>query len=127
MKDFNLTTEPEWLLGVVLENHEQFSHEFIVWLPDNRHMWSAFVAEAHAVVAAGFQAYSSKTIVHVLRHHTALREKNSDWKFNNNLTPYLTRLYQLVYPERGYIFKCRATPKAERDNHHREMLEDMLS
>lgn len=104
------------LMNLIAANQEQFSHEFIEWLPDNLHVWTAFEAETKKIIRAGFKYYSARTIVHVLRHHSALREVNGEWKINNNHSPYLARLFVLVHPLQAHIFKCRQTPKADRDN-----------
>lgn len=110
--------------AVVLMNHEsvilnkhrdQFSKEFLDWFPQNQHIWIAFVSETSKVINAGFSHYSSKTIIHVLRHHSALAERNSGWKINNNISPYLARLFALTYPQHKDLFEYRATPRAKHD------------
>lgn len=104
------------LLKLMRANQEQFSNEFVDWLPKNEHVWKAFVKEINKVIAVGFKHYSARTIVHVLRHHSAIAEKGSGWKINNNLSPYLARLFALKHPSLAYIFKYKSTPKADRDN-----------
>ena len=104
------------LVQLAKENRAEFLNEFMNWLPDNHHIWIAFVSETDKVIAAGFKHYSVRTIVHVIRHHSALVEQGSGWKVNNNVSPYLARLYALVYPARANLFSKRMTPQAERDN-----------
>jgi len=104
------------LVQLAKENRTQFSNEFMEWLPDNYHIWLAFVTETDKVIAVGFKHYSARTIVHVIRHHSALVEQGSGWKINNNVSPYLARLYALAYPSKGELFTKRMTPQAERDN-----------
>jgi hypothetical protein len=96
-------------LRIAFDNVEQFTPAFIGFLADNAHVWEAFEREALAVIAVGFQHYSARTIVHVLRHHSALTEKNSPWKLNNDNSPYLARLWALAYPEHADFFEFRST------------------
>jgi hypothetical protein len=98
-------------------NIETFSNEFLVWLPNNLHIWDAFVEQAMAVRSRGFKRYSTKTIIHVLRHHSALHEEGGEWKINNNISPYLARLFDLKYPAMAGMWELRATHRARRDNH----------
>ncbi len=90
-------------------NAGQFSAEFLAWLPLNLHVWRAFEIEAIRVHVRGFTHYSSKTIVHVLRHHSALHEAGDGWKLNNNHSPYLARLFDLAHPTRAGMWEYRTT------------------
>lgn len=101
---------------IVLNTHrDQFSKEFLDWFPDNQHIWIAFVSETSKVINAGFRHYSARTIIHVLRHHSAISERGSEWKINNNISPYLARLFALVYPQHKDLFEYRSTPRARKD------------
>jgi hypothetical protein len=102
----------------MMEAHtEMFSNEFLVWLPKNLHIWDAFVDQATAVHKRGFKHYSARTIIHVLRHHSALNEEGGEWKINNNISPYLARLFDLKYPNMAGMWEFRATHRARRDNY----------
>lgn len=94
-------------IQVAKEHSEQFTPEFLAFLPDNTHVYSAFEREAKRVVARGYTHYSSKTIVEVLRHHSALEQVGGAWKLNNNITPYLARLFTLVNPANAGLFEFR--------------------
>lgn len=83
--------------------------EFCDWLCLNFHVWEEFVSEADKVMHAGHKHYSTKTILEVLRHHSAISEVGSGWKLNNNATPYLGRLFALVYPQHSDFFRFRET------------------
>jgi hypothetical protein len=104
------------VLHIAQENRDQFPEEFLDWLRDNQHIWVGFVSEASKVINAGFQHYSARTIVHVLRHHSALAERGSEWKINNNVSPYLGRLFALVYPQHATLFEFRVT-RSNRGSH----------
>jgi hypothetical protein len=103
---------------VIKTHKDNFSSEFIDWLPENEHVWEAFTDEVFKVQQKGFKHYSARTIVHVLRHHSAVSEKSSNewkkmWKINNNHSPYLARLFDLVYPHRAGLFEYRTTQKGK--------------
>lgn len=94
---------------MIVLHSEKFPEDFLGWLRDNRHVWNAFVLQAKAVIDAGYKHYSSRTIIEVLRHHTAITEKNAAWKLNDHNVPYLSRLFALCYPEHKDLFSFRAT------------------
>lgn len=100
------------ILHIAQKHREQFPENFLDWLRDNQHIWIAFVSETSKVINAGFKHYSARTIIHVLRHHSALAEKDSEWKINNNISPYLARLFALCYPQHKDLFEYRTTKKS---------------
>jgi len=89
----------ENLFQHIKKNRALFSNEFVDWLPKNEHVWDAFVKEASAIHRRGFKHYSARTIIHVLRHHSALHENGTQWKLSDHSSPYLARLFDLAYPE----------------------------
>jgi hypothetical protein len=101
------------LLRLIKDNPDQFSDDFIEWLPDNAHVWDAFVREVFRIRGRGYKHYSSYTIVEYLRHHSAVAEKSEhgEWKINNNHRPYLSRLFDLKYPEAAGMFEYRTVTK----------------
>lgn len=81
--------------------------DFDLWLEDNQHIWEAFEKQALLVSERGFKHYSARTIVHVLRHHSALTETSGEWKINNNVSPYLARKFMQKYPQFKGFFETR--------------------
>ena len=55
-------------------NRKALGDEFVDWLPRNVHVWRAFERHALTLIKRGRNHYSSKTIVHVLRHESAIAE-----------------------------------------------------
>ena len=104
-----------FIIGFLHDHKEKFSDEFIEWFPDNEHVWNAFVDEAFKIHKKGFKHYSAKTIIHVLRHHSAVAENGSEWKINNNHSPYLARLFDLVYPHKAGLFEYRTVKGKQND------------
>ncbi len=102
-------TEREQILELAAYYAEDLGADFIEWLDENFHVWQAFVSEAFKVRAKGFKHYSARTIVHVLRHHSAVAEEGSEWKINNNHSPYLARLFDLRYPQAAGMWEYRKT------------------
>lgn len=93
----------------------QFTPEFMAYLPDNLHVYEAFEREALRIVARGFAHYSARTILHVLRHHSALQEDaGGQWKLNNNVSPYLARLFALDHPAHENLFEYREAKAVQR-------------
>lgn len=106
------------VIDTALAHAGHFSDEFLNWLPHNMHVWRAFELEAFRVHARGFRHYSARTIVHVLRHHTAVAEAEADrhWKVNNNHSPYLARLFDLVHPDKAGMWEYRVCTKRRAAN-----------
>jgi hypothetical protein len=87
-----------------------FRPEFPEWLQKNFHLWGRFESEANKIWGTGRRHYSSRTLWEVMRHHTMLTERDSDFKINNNFAPDVARLYLLIYPERDGFFELRESP-----------------
>lgn len=102
------TSDPDkpTILDVIRCKRDLFRADFPAWLADNFHIWKAFEREADKVWARGRTRYSGRTIIEVLRHESALRERESEWKLNDWWTPDLCRLYMLMWPERK-LFELR--------------------
>jgi len=102
------------IVQVMLDSKERFTTEFMDWLPDNLHVWDAFVEETMKIRRRGYKHYSARTIVHVLRHHSAISETSSEWKINNNHSPYLARLFDLMFPHYAGMWEYRETKKVSK-------------
>lgn len=99
------------ILQLAENNIDEFTDEFLEWLPENIHIVHAFKREAFRVIYKGYKHYSGRTILEVLRHHSALEEKDGAWKLNNNHIPYLCRLFGLMHPEHADLFEYREIRK----------------
>lgn len=99
----------------IANNHaDQFCEEFLDWLPQNLHVYYAFEEEAIRIHKRGFKHYSARTIVHVLRHHSAVSESGSQWKINDHHSPYLARLFDIFNPWYEGLFEYRTIKKPKR-------------
>jgi hypothetical protein len=106
-------------LHIIEANPSIFPERFSEWFEQNQPVWEAFVREARAIRARGFKRYSAKTIIHVLRHHSATSETGCGWKLNNDHSPYLARLFDLRYPDMAGMWSLRDTPKVRRTRRDR--------
>lgn len=114
--DFELEQVPEDVreIRAIGNNQHLFTPGFDVWLTQNWHVWREFVRQADAIYRRGFKHYSARTILHWMRHHTAISESGSDWKLNNNISPDLARLYVVMRPDREHFFEFRVMPTSKR-------------
>lgn len=102
-------------LQIARANPDRFTTEFMAYLPANLHVYSAFEREALKIAARGFKHYSARTIIEVLRHHSALQEKPAaEWKLNDHMTPYWARLFALCNPLYATLFEFRVAKAARR-------------
>lgn len=97
-------------------NIDKFTAEFMAYLPENLHVYEAFEYEALRIVRRGFKHYSARTLIEVLRHHSAMEEKGGHWKLNDWHTPYLARLFALMNPDHAQLFEFRVTKAAKREH-----------
>lgn len=115
------------LINLIEKERDQFSNEFVEWLPKNHHVWEAFEREAFKIIGAGFKHYSARTIIHVIRHHSAITQNDgAPWKISNNSSPYLARLFALVHPEFARLFTYKSTPRAEIENLQRNFSKELF-
>lgn len=96
-------------LQVANQHADRFTLEFLTYLPENLHVYEAFERETMRVVRRGFEHYSARTIIEVLRHNSALAERTGPWKLNDWHTPYLARLFALMNPAHAELFEFRIT------------------
>lgn len=101
---------PEYQMA--LAHRFQFTPEFLDYLRENVHVYRAFEREALRI-ATHRAHYSARTIVEVLRHESALRERGDQWKLNDHHTPYLARLFALLNPAHAKLFEYREAKAAK--------------
>ena len=102
-------------LAVLAKTDKEIPNSYCDWLVDNIHVWEAFETEAFSVIAKGFKHYSARTIVHYLRHYSAIEEQGSKFKIKNGHSPYLARLFALVHPEHKEIFSYHKVVVANKE------------
>lgn len=113
------------LLQLIDGSRHEFSDEFVDWLVKNEHIWNAFVGEAAAIYRRGFRHYSARTIIHVLRHHSAVHENGTKWKISDHSSPYLARLFDLRYPEMSGLWSFKKCMTAATDARLRDLNLDL--
>jgi hypothetical protein len=86
----------------------KFTPEFLDYIAANVHVFEAFEMEALKIAARGAKHYSARTIIEVLRHHSALQETGPGiYKLNDRHTPFLARLFALCHPDFAGLFEFR--------------------
>lgn len=104
-----------WPIAMARNHADKFTDDFLAYLPENLHVYEAFEREAKKVVARGFRHYSARTIIEVLRHHSALAESGSAYKLNDHNTPYLARLFCLLNPKEAHLFEFRVAKAVRKE------------
>lgn len=77
------------------------------WFHSNWHVFEAFEQKALAVIAAGRDHYSARTIVEILVHESVVRETASNYKIGNHHAPDLARAFVVLHPEHLDFFEYR--------------------
>ena len=93
--------------AAVLLNPDHFTDDFYTWLNDNWHVYEYFEQAAIKVWAHGWRHYSARTIWEVMRHRSAVREIEGEFKLNDHRVPDVARLYMFFHPEQNGLFEFR--------------------
>lgn len=93
--------------GFILAAPDCFREGFGRWLEDNWGIWLAFEKEALRVHAAGRTHYSANRVIEYLRHDTAMRDRDSEWKMDDRWVSSLARLFAMMNPRMSELFEFR--------------------
>jgi len=105
--------EYKTVLQKIRHHRGDFSEVFFDWMTIfNFQVFQHFEDQSRKTWEAGFRRYSARTILGYMRHETNVREQNSTWKLNNNLTADFARLYLLLHPEHKGFFELRGRKSA---------------
>lgn len=99
--------ERQVALDLISREGGEFVDGFDTWLVDNWQLWKAFEREALRAAFRGRPNYSARTITEWLRHEATLRAPEQEFRLNNSVTPSLSRLFLLKYPDLGDFFATR--------------------
>jgi len=97
----------------IVSSGDDYHPDFYEYLKSNWHIYLAFENRALQLVKRGFQNYSSKTIVCVLRFESDAREiepnKNykSQFKIRDQFTADLSRIFEDMNPQQEGFFRQR--------------------
>jgi len=81
--------------------------KFWNWLEENWHIQEEFEERSNDLWNAGRDHYGAQAILETIRYHTLLAEEDSQFKINNNWSPFLARITMLRNPKLRGFFKLR--------------------
>ena len=76
---------------------------------NNFKAFEAFLAEAMKAKRAGRNHYSARTIIHVLRHYSAVEDKDTLFKINDHLSKPFALVAMELIDELGGLFELRSS------------------
>ncbi len=83
-------------------------NKFEQYNKEHPEIWEEFERLANRLWDNGTRHYGSKSILEVLRYHTSVDSRpDSQFKINNNYSPYYAKMYKDKYPERKGFFENR--------------------
>lgn len=94
--------------AVYVTNPDLFRKDFDIWLARNWPIFEMFEAQALLMWDKGFRHYSARTIAEWIRHHTALAEKDCEWKLNDHWTKSMARMFIKLHPQCAGFFEFRS-------------------
>jgi hypothetical protein len=62
---------------------------------------------ADSIIAAGFDRYSARALLHRIRWHFKVEKGDREFKCNDHWTPRMARSWLLRHPERPNFFETR--------------------
>jgi hypothetical protein len=75
---------------------------------DNPEVWDLFERFTFHMIKRNFQHYSARAVMHRVRWETATPlEDETNYKINNNWTPYYARKFHRLHPEYDGFFRNR--------------------
>jgi len=74
---------------------------------ENPQVWKMFQESALGLIKIGVKHYGAKAIFETIRFHLLLHTTDTDFKLNNNHTPYYARKFHKTYPEHAGFFETR--------------------
>ena len=77
------------------------------WFIENWHVVMAFEEVALQLVGMGREHYSARTIVEVLVHQSAVKERNGTYKIGNDNAPDLARVFVVLHPQHVDFWEYR--------------------
>lgn len=80
---------------------------FWAWLKNNKPVAKAFIKKAREAKARGFEHWSARAILHVLRWETCITDSDENYKVNNNSTAGLARLSMDMCDDLSGFFRTR--------------------
>jgi hypothetical protein len=103
--------ERQVALDLITKSTGEFVEGFEQWLIDNWLLWKSFEREALRASFRGRAKYSARTITEYLRHEATMRDPAQEFRLNNSVTPSLSRLFLMKYPDLGDFFETRESRK----------------
>lgn len=82
---------------------------FLQFDRDNPEFYRLFCRFTLQLIAAGKSRLSSKLIVERIRWETLIKTTDTDFKINNNFTPYYARKFMADFPNHAGLFETRIT------------------
>ena len=81
------------------------NEKFEIYHRDNPQIYKEFERFTLQTIQRGFQHYSSKGIIEIIRWHTGIFA-NKGFKVNNNYTPYYADLFEANHPQyKDFFYK----------------------
>ena len=93
-------------LEAITEHADQFRDDFPAWIEANWPIWTRFEQMA-LETSRRRDHYSARTLWHVIRHHTMLKEQGGQWKLNDHFSVDCARLFHLLHPALANFFETR--------------------
>lgn len=77
---------------------------------NNPEVWRLFELFTYSMIKRGFAHYSARAVLHRVRWETATPlEDETQFKVNNNWSPYYARKFHAVHPDHAGFFRNRVS------------------
>lgn len=72
-------------------------------------VWALFQMFTLGLISSGRKHHSSDAVLHRVRWETAAGNKGTDFKINNNWSPYYARKFHATFPHHVGFFRTRTS------------------
>lgn len=77
------------------------------WHKENPHVWDLFQRFTFEAINAGYDHYSTNSVIERIRWHSEIETRGDKFKINNNHAPYYARYFHHMYPQHDGFFRTR--------------------
>lgn len=81
--------------------------KFIDYIQDNLNVWLEFEKMCLNLINNGYEHYSARTLIHVIRYQTHVGEFKSKYKVNDHISPVFARVFMILHPQHDGFFTIK--------------------
>lgn len=90
-----------------MSRHDQMLKQFLEFHKAHPEVWSVFCGHVDRLIQRGFDYYSARSLIGVMRFQQDVGDTKGTLKINDHYSAFYGRAYCAKYPDRSDFFKMR--------------------